>query len=434
MGESHSWRSWSGLSQAHPVRMLAPRDAGEVVDAVLAARAEGLRVKMVGSGHSFTDIAVTDGLLLRPDRLTGIRSVDRDALRVTVEAGTTLHELNARLAALGLALHNLGDIDRQTAAGAISTGTHGAGGRWASLSAQVCSVELVLADGTLTTVSAAHDPDLFAAARLGLGAVGVLTAVTFEVEPAFLLEATEWSIGWSEIVELLPRLAEKHHHVDLHWFPHTDRALAKTNDRTIDDPAPLSRARAWFEDDLMANGAFAAMNRLGNAVPSLVAPLNRVAARTISSRRYVDASHKVLVSERTVRFREMEYAVPREAATAALVEAREVMERGGWPVSFPVEIRPVPADDLWLSTSSDHDSVYLAFHVNAATDHSAYFGGVEPVLRAHGGRPHWGKLHTLSADDLAGLYPKWADFAAVRDRVDPERVFGNAYLERVLGR
>ncbi|QNN52988.1 D-arabinono-1,4-lactone oxidase [Nocardioides mesophilus] len=433
MGGSHHWQSWSGLSQARPARVLRPADAGEVADAVVAARRNGLRVKMVGSGHSFTDIAVTDGLLLRPDRLTGIRAVDRAAMTVTVEAGTTLRDLNARLEALGLALHNLGDIDAQTVAGAISTGTHGAGGRWASLSAQVVAVELVLADGTLLVASEHEDPDLFEAARLGLGAVGVLTAVTFAVEPAFLLQATEWPIAWSEIVDVLDDLAAEHHHVDLHWFPHTERALAKVNDRTLDGAAPLSRARAWFEDDLMANGAFGAINRVGNSSPRLVPALNRLAARGLSTREYVDVSHRVLVSERRVRFKEMEYAVPREAALAALAEARRVMERGGWPVSFPVEIRPTPADDLWLSTSSGHASVYLAFHVNAATDHTGYFGAVERVLLDHGGRPHWGKVHTCSAEALATAYPSWGRFQAVRDRVDPERVFGNPYLEKVLG-
>ena len=433
-GTSRTWRSWSGLTVAHPALVRSPTDAGEVAAAVRAARDQGLRVKMVGSGHSFTDIAATDGLLLRPDRLVGVTAVDREALTVTVRAGTPLHELNALLDHLGLALHNLGDIDRQTVAGAIATGTHGTGGRWASLSSQVAGLELVTADGAVVTVSPDEDPHLFAAGRLGLGAVGVVTSVTFDVEPAFQLAAEETPMTWDEVVSGFGDLVDTHHHVDIHWFPHTDRALCKRNDRTVDEPRPLSRARAWLDDDLLANRTFGLVNRLGNAAPRLVPALNRASSRALGARTYTDASHRVFVSERLVRFREMEYAVPRAAGMTALVEARRAIERGGWPISFPVELRHAPADDVWLSMSHGRESVYLAFHVNAHTDHTAYFREMEAVMRAHDGLPHWGKLHTRTAADLAPAYPRWDDFAAVRDRVDPDRVFANAYLDRVLGR
>ena len=429
-----TWRSWSGLAEAFPSHVQSPTDTEGVVEAVRLARDRGLRVKMVGTGHSFTDVAVADGLLLRPGRLVGVRSVDRDAMTVTALAGTPLHVLNAALADLGLALNNMGDVDRQTVAGAISTGTHGSGGRWSSLSAQVASVELVTGDGSLVTASPEKDPDLFSVARLGLGAFGVLTAVTFHVEPAFRLRAVEAPMSFADVVGRFDELVEEHHHVDIHWFPHTDRALAKRNDRTLDDARPLSRARAWLDDDLLSNRVFGLTNRVGNAVPRLVPALNRVASRALSRRTYVDASHKVFIAERLVRFREMEYAVPRAAGMRALVEARRVMEAGGWPISFPVEIRSGRADDVWLSTAYERDVVYLAFHVNAQTDHNGCFRAVEQVMRAHDGRPHWGKLHTRTAEDLAPAYPRWVDAQRVRDRVDPDRLFTNAYLDRVLGR
>ena len=430
---STTWHNWSGLATGRPRQVLSPTDVHDVVAAVGAARGQGVGVKMVGAGHSFTDVAVTDGVLLQPDRLVGVRSVDRDAMTVTVLAGTPLHVLNARLDGLGLALHNLGDIDRQTVAGAISTGTHGSGGRWASLSAQVAGVELVTADGAVVTASADHDADLFHVARLGLGAVGILTAVTFHVEPAFRVQAVEEPMTWDEVVAGFDDLVEEHHHVDIHWFPHTERALSKRNDRTTDPARPLSRVRAFVDDDLLSNRVFGLSNRLGNAVPRLVPTLSRVGSRALTARSYVDTAHRVFVSERLVRFREMEYAVPRAAGMAALAEARRVMERGGWPISFPVEIRYAPADDVWLSTAYQRDSVYLAFHVNAQTDHTAYFRDVEEVMRAHEGRPHWGKLHTRTAADLAPAYPRWADVQGVRDRADPDRLFTNRYLDRVLG-
>jgi L-gulonolactone oxidase len=427
------WRSWSGLTTAHPASVLVPASVEEVVDAVVVARRQGLRVKMVGAGHSFTDVAATDGLLLRPDRLTGVTALDRQAGTVTVLAGTRLHDLNATLHRLGLSLHNMGDVDRQTVAGAISTGTHGTGGRRASLSAQVAAVQLVAGDGTLRDASPERDRDLFEAARLGLGAVGVLTAVTFRVEPQFVLEAVEEPATWDAVVTGFDDLIAANEHFEAYWFPHTSRMLTKRNNRTREAARPLARWRAYLDDELLANSVFGLLNRVGDLAPATVPPLNKVAARGLSARTYRDAPYRVFTSPRRVRFREMEYAVPRQAGMAALREARALIERRGWRIGFPVEIRWAPADDVWLSTASGRETVYLAFHVNARTDHTAYFTEVERLLRTHGGRPHWGKLHTLTAADLVGDYPRLDAFRAVRDRVDPDRLFANTYLERMLG-
>jgi FAD-linked oxidoreductase len=426
-----TWRSWSGLATARPTLVLSPTSPDEVADAVVAARAQGIGVKMVGSGHSFPDIAVTDGLLLLPDRLVGIRTVDRDTMTVTVLAGTPLHVLNDRLHGLGLALHNLGDIDRQTVAGAIATGTHGTGGRVASLSAQVVGLEVVAADGTLH--QAGPDSDLFRAAQLGLGSVGIVTAVTMRVEPAFALRAVETSMRWDEVVARFHELAAANEHFEAYWFPHTDRLLTKRNNRVSEPLRPLSRTRAVLEDEVLDNGAFEVVNRVGNVAPGTIPALNRVAARALSDRTYSDVSHRVFTSRRRVRFREMEHALPREAGMAALTELRSLIERSGWRIGFPIEIRHTPRDDVWLSPSYGRESVWLAVHVNARTDHTSYFTGVEQLLRSYDGRPHWGKLHTRTAADLAPCYPRFADFLAVRDQVDPDRSFGNAYLDRVLG-
>jgi FAD-linked oxidoreductase len=430
------WETWSGLSTARPAQMLTPSSVSEVADAVVAARRRGLRVKMVGSGHSFTDIAVTDGLLLRPDRLVGIRTVDREAMTVTALAGTPLHVLNDRLHGLGLALHNMGDIDRQTVAGAIATGTHGTGGQWASLSAQVTALEIVTAEGTVTQAGRTGTPEeatLFEAARVGLGALGIVTAVTFQVEPAFALEAVEEPMPWASFVDGFDDLVGDNTHAEAYWFPHTDRMLTKRNNRTLDDLEPLSRLRAYVDDELLSNTLFGVLNRVGDVAPRAIPRINRMSSRALSARTYTDVSHRVFTSSRRVVFREMEYAVPREVGMQALTEVRASIERSGWRIGFPVEIRYAPADDVWLSTAYARDAVYLAFHVNARTDHTAYFSGVEQVLRAYDGRPHWGKLHTRTAADLAPAYPRFDDFVALRDRTDPERLFANPYLERVLG-
>jgi L-gulonolactone oxidase len=239
---------------------------------------------------------------------------------------------------------------------------------------------------------------------------------------------------WAAVVDGFDALVEENTYAEAYWFPHTDRMQTKANNRTLDEVEPLSRVRAYVDDELLANTVFGWVNRVGNALPAAVPRMNRIASRAQSARTYSDVSHRVFTSPRRVVFKEMEYAVPRSVGMQALTEVRALIDQQGWRIGFPVEIRHAPADDVWLSTAYERDSVYLAFHVNAQTDHLAYFSGVEQVMRAYDGRPHWGKLHTRTAEDLAPAYPRFADFVALRDRVDPDRLFANSYLDRVLPR
>ncbi|KRF17314.1 FAD-linked oxidoreductase [Nocardioides sp. Soil797] len=430
------WRNWSGLESATPSDVLVPATTDEVAAAVTDAAERRTTVKMVGTGHSFTSISAPEGVMLRPDSLTGIVEIDRDAMTVTALAGTPLHVLNTELARLGLSLHNMGDIHEQTLAGATSTGTHGTGGLKASLSAQVSALEMVIGDGTVVHASATENPDVLAAARLGLGALGILTRLTFDVEPLGVLLAHEQPMLWDEALARYDEFVAESHHCDMYWFPHTDRMQVKRNyrqDLTRDEAEPLPRFKAWLDDDFLANTAFGAINAIGNRAPSLVPRFNELSGRLLSERSYSDIPYKVFTSPRRVVFREMEYALPREAGLSALREVRALIEASDWRISFPVEIRMTPADDLTLGTSTGRESIYLAFHVNQRTDHTAYFGGVEEILRAHDGRPHWGKVHTRTAADLAPVYPRWQEFLDLRDRLDPQRVFTNSYLRRVLG-
>jgi L-gulono-1,4-lactone dehydrogenase len=427
------WRNWSGLTTVAPTEIRTPRDADDVVAAVDRARERRTTVKMPGTGHSFTGIAAPEGIMLSPAQLTGIVAIDRDAMTVTALAGTPLQVLNASLEALGLSLHNMGDIAEQTVAGATSTGTHGTGGLVASLSAQLAGLELVTGTGEVLRASETENPEVFSVARIGLGALGILTTLTFRVEPVFTLEAHEFPMVWQDALARFDELAEANHHFELYWFPHTDRVLAKENNRTLDDAEPLGRFRHWLDDDFLSNTVFGLVNRLGNARPAWIPRINEVAGRALSERTYSDVPHKVFTSPRNVVFREMEYAVPREAGLDALREVRRWIDGSGMQVSFPVEVRVTPADDIPLSTSTGRESMYLAFHMNAQTDHLAYFAGVEEILRRYDGRPHWGKLHTRSAADLEPAYPRWAEYQKVRDRLDPDRLFSNEYLRRVLG-
>lgn len=428
-----TWSNWAGNVTVRPVRTVAPATTEELAEAVARAAADGLKAKAVGSGHSFTAAAATDGLLIRPDRLTGVRAIDRAAGAVTVAAGTTLRELNRTLSAHGLSLTNMGDIMEQTVSGAVSTGTHGTGRASAALAAQVTGVELVTADGSVLTCSEREHPEVFTAARLGLGALGVISAITFAVEPEFLLTAREEPMPYTHVTSEFDQLAAENEHFEFYWFPHTDGCTTKRNNRSAGPAAPPGRVRAWLDDELLSNGVFHAVCALGRAVPATVPPVARLTSRALSARTYTDIPYKVFTSPRRVRFLEMEYALPRETAMAALHELRAMIERKRLRVGFPVEVRTAPADDIPLSTASGRDTAYIAVHMYRGTPHRAYFTAAEQIMTAHGGRPHWGKLHSRDAAYLAGVYPRFAEFTAVRDRLDPHRVFGNDYLRRVLG-
>jgi len=431
--ENTSWSNWCGLTQVQPREIQTPTSVEELAAAVARAAADDRRMKMPGTGHSFTSIAAADDILLRPTGMQGITSVDSENLTVTARAGTQLKALNSGLERLGYSLHNMGDIAEQTIAGATSTGTHGTGGLAAGLSAQIAALELVTGSGEVLQCSPEENPDVFEVARVGLGALGIITSLTFKVEPLFTLEAHEQPMSWEEVTGNFDQLAAENHHFEFYYWPHTDSCQAKFNNRTLDAPRPLGKVRRKLDDDLLSNSLFGALVKVGRALPSSIPTINQVCGKALSERTYSDVPWKVFTSPRLVRFREMEYALPREVGIEALTEARSLIERSDWRIGFPIEVRHAPADDIPLSSASGRDTVYLAFHVPMETDHREYFSGIEAIMRDFDGRPHWGKLHTRSATDLAPAYPQWDQFIAMRDRLDPQRVFANEYLDRVLG-
>ncbi|MBT2541511.1 FAD-binding protein [Streptomyces sp. ISL-44] len=428
-----AWRNWAGNVSATPARTVTPASVGELQEEVRRAVEQGLRVKAVGTGHSFTAAAATDGVLVRPQALAGIHSIDRAAGTVTVAAGTVLKDLNVALAKEGLSLTNMGDIMEQTVSGATSTGTHGTGRDSASIAAQIRGLALVTADGRLLTCSEKEHPEVFAAARLGIGALGIVTAITFAVEPVFFLTAREEPMGFDRVTAEFDQHFAENEHFEFYWFPHTGNCNTKRNNRSQGPAAPPGPVSSWIEDELLSNGIFQAVNSLGRAVPATIPAIARVASRALSARTYTDIPYKVFTSPRRVRFVEMEYALPRERVVEALRELRAMVDRSGLRVSFPVEVRTAPADDITLSTASGRETAYIAVHMYRGTPYQAYFTAAERIFTAHGGRPHWGKVHTRDAEYLAGVYPRFAEFTALRDRLDPDRVFGNDYLRRVLG-
>ena len=431
-----TWRNWGRSERTTPAFRARPGTVDELVAVLAQARERSLPVKVVGASHSFTAIAATDGILIEIDAISGIIAADARTGRVTLGAGTHLYDLPELLAPYGLALTNMGDIDRQTIAGATSTGTHGTGLAFGGLATQVVGVVLVLADGTLLRVNETENAELLPAVRLGLGALGILVEMTIQCVPAFLLHAEERPQRFGEVLDEFEALAGSVDHFEFYWWPHTDAAMTKRNTRLpIDAPRyPIGPVSGWVEDRLLGNGAHALMCNIGRVIPSATPPINRLATRLYGNRSFTDLSYKVFTSPRTTRFRESEWALPIAAVPQALRDIRGLIEKRGWNISFPIEVRVAAADDNWMSTAYDRVSGYIAVHRYFHEDHEPYFRAVDQIMRGYGGRPHWGKIHYLDDEDVAERYPKFDQFRAVRDRLDPERVFANPYLKRVLGR
>ena len=427
------WRNWSRSEQSRPQFVARATSVDDVVEVLAFARERGLRVKTVGAGHSFTAIAATDDIQLDISALDGIYAVN--GTRVTLGAGTNLFQLAGLLDPLGLALTNMGDIDRQTLAGATSTGTHGTGARFGGLATQIVDALIVLADGSLLYVSETEHQELLPAVRLGLGALGVLIELTIECVPSFVLNAVEKPEPLSEVLDNWAERSTAADHFEFYWFPHTDTALTKTNTRLPADAPkrvqnPVGR---WVDDQFMSNHVFSVTCALGTAVPALIKPINHLADKLVAAREVTDLSHRIFVAPRSIRFREMEYSLPAEHVPAALRAINELIESKGWRISFPVEVRVAAADENWMSTAYGRASGYIAVHRYYREDPTEYFEAVEAILLSFDGRPHWGKMHTRNAQSLAATYPRFGDFLAVRDRLDPDRRFANSYLERVLG-
>ncbi|MFT3864502.1 MAG: D-arabinono-1,4-lactone oxidase [Solirubrobacterales bacterium] len=427
------WVNWAGDQRCRPAAEAWPRTVGELAEAVGAAAAAEQRVSVAGSGHSFTEAAMTDGTMIHVEALRGVIDADRESGLVKVGGGTVLRELNEELARLGLALENLGDIDAQTVAGAISTGTHGTGAGYGNISARVEGVELALGDGSVRELTAAGEPELLRAARIGVGALGAISAVTFRCFPAFTLERVDSPHPCAEVLDRFDELADANDHFELFTFPYSDRALVLERNRVDSPLAPRGRVAAFLNDTVLENWALEALAASGRAMPAAIPTLARLAGVLAGGGRTVDRSHNVFVNERRVRFTEMEYAVPREHGPTAVRRVIEWVRANRFPVFFPLEVRVAAGDDACLSAAHERPTAYIAVHQYRGMEWRPYFEAVESIMDDYEGRPHWGKRHFQTAATLAPRYPRWAEFQAARDELDPARVFTNEYAKRVLG-
>jgi L-gulonolactone oxidase len=426
------WKNWAGNQVCAPFTQQRPSTEAELVHIVKDAAAHDRRVKVVGAGHSFTGIACTDGHLVDLSGYGNVLAHDPGNNTVTVQAGITLSTLCDELDARGLAMENMGDIAYQSIAGATSTATHGTGTGFGNLSSRIVALRLVTADGSVVECSAAENADVFDVARVGLGALGILSTITLQCVPAFRLHAIEKAIPVDEVLADFDAFMSSADHVEFYWVPGTRWALTKRNRRTDEPPQPRAKHREFVDDILIGNGAFGLMCRLGRRWPRAIPQLAK-RLPSAANADYIDRSDKVFTSPRLVHFYEMEYAIPREAIPEALNRVRALVDHLNVPISFPVEVRVVAPDDIPLSTAFGRATGYIAVHVYRHTPYDQYFQSVEAIMNDYDGRPHWGKMHFQTASSLAPRYPRWDDFQAVRNRLDPERRFTNPYLDKVLG-
>lgn len=431
------WSNWAGNQRMRPISIARPESEQELSSLVERANSHRQKVKAVGTGHSFTSTALTDGHLVDMSNLGQLVAVDRDAMTVTVGAGITIADLNVTLHGLGLALPNLGDIAYQTISGAIATSTHGTGSRFNGLAAQVRALRMVTGDGSVVDLSPADGP-LFKAAQVGVGALGIVTQYTLGVVPAFRLRAQEGAQPLDALLDSIDENADSNDHFEFFWIPHTKWALTKRNERTP-DPAPTlgprARVHRWYAKTLMENYAFGAVCKVGNLRPSLI-PRLATALPSTGHSTTVSESYQIFASKRIVRFLEMEYSIPRQHCADALRRLRAMIDDKGHLVSFPVEVRFTAGDDITLSTAHGRPSAYIAVHMHKGTPWprvEAYFRDVAAIMADYEGRPHWGKMHFLGRTELSRLYPKWDEFLTARDRFDPTRTFGNAYTANCFG-
>lgn len=428
-----SWENWGRSVKTTPARQAQPASTAEVQTIVREAARDGLTVKAYGAGHSFTPIAATEGVLLHLGRMNKVLATDVESGQVRVQAGLSLHDLNPQLKALGLALPNLGDVDPQSVAGAVSTGTHGTGHKLHGISNAVRGVQLVTAAGDVLEIDENHP--WFGASRVTLGALGIITEVTLQCVPAFLLHAREEPMPLPEVLDRLPELVEENDHFEFYWFPHTEKALIKRNNRVPEgtQPKPLGKFKHWLDDEFLSNTVYERVNRIAAKRRNLVPRINNISGSLLGAREYTSDSFDVFVSPRTVKFRESEFAMPRAALTDVISELQGWFSAGHENISFPIEVRFTAADDVWMSTGHERDNCYVAVHHYWRNDPTAYFAAAQDIFTSHEGRPHWGKMHTLGADYFAQRYSRFNDFVAIRDELDPQRLFSNPYLDRVLG-
>lgn len=425
------WSNWSGSSSSTPHKIVYPASINEVSEVVKQSYEQNTKVRIVGSGHSFTALVPTDATLISLDEMQGIQHMDQEKLIAQVWAGTKLKLLGESLHALGYAQENLGDVNFQSIAGAASTGTHGTGIYFGSVATQVAGITAVTADGSIVECDEQNNPELFKAMQVSLGSLGVVVQVKLRVVPAWRMDFESKRMKFDECMSQLDHLCQNNRHFEFFLFPYSDDVQVKLMNLTDDEP---SKSSLWnnFNKVVLENGAFWVMSECSRLIPKLSRSVSRLSAKAAPVMKQIGHSHQMFATPRFVKFNEMEYNIPAQHMQAALEEVRACIEKNQFAVHFPLECRYVKGDDMWLSPAYGRDSAYIAAHMYKGMPHEAYFKALEDIFLKYEGRPHWGKLHTLKASQLAERYPKWQEFTRIRKELDPKGIFLNKYLEGIF--
>ncbi|MFS0781734.1 D-arabinono-1,4-lactone oxidase [Bacillus sp. 1P06AnD] len=428
--ENQKWSNWSGTSESIPEKWFYPATIEEVASIVRSALIAQRKIRVVGAGHSFTKLAHTDEWLISLDRLSGIIEIDETNMEVTVLAGTRLHQLGKVLGEKGYAQENLGDINVQSVAGAVSTGTHGTGLAFGNISSQVKELVVVTATGDLLTISKTENSHLYEASLVSLGMLGIIVQLTLAIIPSPVYEYKSEKCTFHQLEEQFLDLIDNHRHFECYLFPYSDIVQLKTMNITSQKPQSLRIHH--FKNLILENYLFYLISETCRMMPSTSPFFSKLSAKAVGTDKVSSFSYNLFATPRLVRFREMEYCIPLEHALAALNDIRDAIEKNHYHVHFPIECRSVKKDDSWLSPSFERDSFYIAFHMYKGMDHHRYFNDMETIMAKYGGRPHWGKMHTRSSADLQHMYPKYSDFLAIRDQLDPAGIFMNEYLSSLF--
>ncbi|GIV24323.1 MAG: FAD-binding oxidoreductase [Bacteroidia bacterium] len=424
-------RNWGRTLTFTPAEYRLPRHEEDILRALEQAAQKKQLVRVVGAGHSWTPLIETPGLLLSLDRLQGLVSVRPGENLVTLWAGTRLYQALPRLWKQGFSLANQGDIDRQSIAGAFSTGTHGTGKTLGILATQAVHYRFLDGEGRIHDVYPDTDPALFQALQVSLGLMGVITQVSLQVEPRYYLRLTKRLERLDEVLERSEAYLNGYRHFEFFWFPYSEWAAVKLMEKS-ETPGHVPVWRRWLIDAAWENGAFWALNKIAQFWPSRSEALCRFAGQNMTTEVRVDRAYRLFASPRWVRFREMEYSLPAEAGPTVLREIRSWIAKHRPAVSFPIEYRYVKGDTIPLSPAYGGDRVFIAVHAYHRMPYKEYFAGIEEIFQAYEGRPHWGKMHTATPAYLHRVYPQLGEFLALAERYDPRGLFRTPYLKALL--
>lgn len=425
------WKNWSETVIGYPEKICYPKHVKALKQLVYECKSKNRSLRVVGAGHSFTPLAATSNILVSLEKLNGIASIDHERSRVTVWAGTKLKALGEALFELGYAMENLGDINAQSIAGAISTGTHGTGTDFGSLSTQITALTILTPSGDLLYITKETNLAYFQAMRLSLGMLGIIVQVEIQVIPAHRLVYESFRMQLDDCLSNLRSLEKTNRHFEFYWFPHTNKVQAKIINSSNDNDSKHTKANT-FNKIGVENGIFKLLSEACRLQPKLSRYVSTISANTVPIGKEVGNSHELYVTPRLVKFQEMEYSVPAECMAAIIKDIQYVIEQQNFQVHFPIECRYVKEDDIWLSPAYKRNAAYIAVHMYKGMEFQPYFDAIEEIFQHYNGRPHWGKMHTMTANKLAERYPKMENFLHIREELDPDGMLLNSYLRRLF--